>query len=146
VGDGDGIGIKKHGDRDEINNPQGGDKIEKLTVTFDASVVIDEILVLDLFNNEYLGYRLKPGPYADSPFIPAGPGSAGGAGFLSILTGFDSTDRTSWIQFTVPQGAGDDSDQDFALAGLRVTAVPEPRTLALLGLGLLGLARIRKRV
>jgi len=108
--------------------------------------VVCVALVLDLFSYEYLGLRLKRGPSADWPFIPGGHGSAGGAGFLSILTGFDSTDRTSWIQFTVPQGAGDDSDQDFALAGLRVTAVPEPSTLALLGLGFLGLARIRKRV
>jgi hypothetical protein len=137
-GEGDGIGISNIGDRDEINADEFF--TEALDVILDQPYEILEIFILDLFEDEIVAYSVGSGTGsfqapADVPW-----------GFKALdATSFDPSSQLRFWVF--PPGPGDDGDNDYALAGLRVQAVqaPEPSaTVLMLFAGVAALAARRR--
>lgn len=130
TGDGDGLGIGN----DEVSYK------EELTVSFNKSVKISNIYVLDLFSNEIVNYFFNSANYT---FTPQLPNSSGGFQELFVSP---SLAATSSVVFSVSNASGgDDGNHDYAIAGINIAPVPEPATMLLFGTGLLGLAGLRLR-
>jgi hypothetical protein len=139
---GDGIGI---GD-DEVSWGQS------LKVGFSSEVTVLSYYFLDLFAGE------GPGGVAEQVSVDFGAaGNYVDSGVATDTVGFYGRNNLSlsdilWISFSSYAGAF----SDFALAGIliddgtllqtaRPVSVPEPGTLGLLGIGLVGAALIRRR-
>lgn len=126
--DGDGIGIRD----DEITGNAG----QKITVTFSSAVNIVEVELLDLFPNEggtgnHEVAIINASNLFSNPVFLAG-------GYYA--TGFQSNGTTT-LEFS----AANDNWSDYALARITTSSVPEPASIAMLAIGLIGLGAARKR-
>ena len=132
-----------------VCNPGSDDNVtigEMLYFTFDTNVIIERIW----FNNTHdRDWTIDGGDYVLINGVQvAGPGNgyATGNNYNNTIGGASASN------FLGPYGAGAGvalsigfGDQQFYISGMEVRAVPEPGTLALFGIGLLGMGAMRRR-
>lgn len=127
-----GIGIQD----DEVS----GNTNEALSFSFTKTMNIDDFYIVDLFPDDN-GAGAETGLYSievnGTPYGPQsfGPGNNAGDFTLPLNTQVDM------ITFF----ADDNGFKDFAVAGFKGEPVPEPGTIVLLGLGLVGVAAYRRK-
>jgi len=150
----DGIGIRD----DEITWHDGGMYDgELITISFSEAVDIDWVGFLDLFDENggkeiaqvvatyEIGGKKGEGFEADQAVGTVGWFQATADNGIKSVTDF-FTGVTKLEFFADAAGSIDGpSNSDFALAAIKVTEVPEPGTLGLMGLGLLALVRARRQ-
>lgn len=150
----DGIGVRD----DEITWHDGGMYDgELISITFSEAVDIDWVGFLDLFDENggkeiaqvvatyEQGSRAGEGFQADQAIGTVGWFQATADNGIKNVTDF-FTGVTKLEFFADAAGSiGGPSNSDFALAAIKITEVPEPGTLGLMGLGLLALARARRK-
>ncbi len=139
----DGIGI----DDDEISVFASGGPAQVLKLQFDKAVNVSQLMFLDLFAiaGETIEQASVGTDGATYPFTFVGTEGAGTSGAL-LVDVLGLTNITA-LYFTAVLPNLDDNTNDYALAGVNVSAVPLPASLPLFasGLGVLGYARWRKR-
>lgn len=118
------------------------DAQEILTLTFDSVVEISELYFLDLYNGQS---QEQAEISFDGVFFANvdGTETAGQGGYAELVF---SPIFALILQFTAPINSlhSDDSNNDYALAGVNVSAIPIPPAIWLLGTALAGLFRIRR--
>lgn len=137
----DGAGI----DNDEITGKGVGD--QTLTLAFDSLVNVSGFYFLDLYvRPDGSGRKEQATITLDGVFFDTvdATGLKGDGGYAYLAT---APTQVQTIEFTAAFGEvfWDDGDNDYALAGVEVSAVPLPPTIWLFGAGMAGLAGIRRR-
>lgn len=127
---------------------------------FDSSGVSGDFLALRHYSNEYPPMP-GPGDYHRRDLNLLWRDAANPLGLLDLSNGFELFDVLPLLQDLLPYGTYNDTTmscgasgactntqvtRNFSIASLTVTSVPEPGTLALFALGLLGAAMGRRRL
>ena len=115
---------------DSAGNTFPGATVRQGTPAAPSATAISDLPLLGLTNVSFLGNGQAPNPAAG--------GSTEGARAWGELSGLTSSD----ITISLPNGTGGNRA---SIAGFAITAVPEPTTAVLGGLGLLAVLRRRRR-
>jgi len=122
---------------------------QTLTLNFDRAVRINSFDFLDLYDNSLNGNGIEQARVSidgSTPYLVDASGISGDGGYAKLdLISLGVIGQN--IQFTAFQGLPiqDDSDNDYAFAGVTVSAVPVPAAIWLFGTALIGLAGFSKR-
>jgi hypothetical protein len=131
--DNDGVGAYG-GDNDEIDSDQS------LSLDFASPVYVTGLHFLDLFKIEQVKVVIDGG----TPFYLDAVFDIGvGGGYLNYI--FTTPILASQIEFFAEFSTGDQGDNNFALAGVNVSAIPLPPAVWLFGSALVGLISFRRR-
>lgn len=135
VCDNDGVGITGGKDNDEV------DSDESLTLEFASAVYITGFHFLDLFKVEQVKVVVD-GDISSAFYIDAvlAPGVDGG--YLNYV--LSSPILASKLEFFAELSTGDQGDNNYALAGVNVSAVPLPPAVWLFGSAIIGLVGFRR--
>jgi hypothetical protein len=131
--DNDGVGITGGNDNDEVDSDQS------LTLNFASPVYLTELHFLDLFENEQVKIVVDGGV----PFYVDAPATPGVGGYFNYILA--SSMLASKIEFFAERLTGDNGDNNFALAGVGVSAVPLPPAVWLFGSAIIGLIGFRRK-
>jgi hypothetical protein len=150
--DAEDVNVMNPGSGANVCNPASDDNVttgEALSFLFDADVVIDKIWFNNTHDPDYTILFANGGDqiWINGVLVNAvGNGYATGNPYNDSLAGVDVNNWLGPFNATkdVPFGIGFFNEQ-FYVSGMEVHAVPEPGTLALLGIGLFGMGFARRR-
>ncbi len=131
--DQDGVGVND----DEITAPSVR-AAESITITFGKAVTIGALFFLDLFQNEAATVATSAGDL----FTVAAPSPLNNSGAKKVDVHLAGVTSITFSAANPP--AGDDTTNDYALAGVSIVPLPAGIVLLLTGIGGIGFAGRRR--